>query len=48
MLPHKHIIRLDGSEKQALRQLKHPGRVKRRIADRARLIRLAESTSFPA
>ena len=38
MLPHKHIIRLDGSEKQALRQLKHPGRVKRRIADRARLI----------
>jgi len=38
MLPHKHIIRLDGSEKQALRQLKHPGRAKRRIADRARLI----------
>jgi transposase len=38
MLPHKHIIRLNGSGKQALRQLKGSGNVKRRIADRARLI----------
>ena len=38
MLPHKHIIRLTGSRKQILCQLKRPGSVKRRIADRARLI----------
>ena len=38
MLPHKHIIRLNGSGKQILRQLKRPGSVRRRIADRARLI----------
>ena len=38
MLPHKHIIGLDGPGKQIRRQLKHPGRAKRRIADRARLI----------
>ena len=48
MLPHQRIIGLDGSEKQIRRQLEHPGRAKRRIADRARLIRLAESTSFAA
>lgn len=38
MLPHKHIIRLNGSGKQALRELRRSGNVKRRIADRARLI----------
>ena len=38
MLPHRHIIRLNGSQKQALRQLKRPGSVPRRIADRARII----------
>lgn len=38
MLPHKHIIRLNGSQKQMLRQLKRPGSVARRIADRARII----------
>lgn len=38
MLPHKHIISLNGVGKQALRQLKRPGSVRRRIADRARLI----------
>jgi transposase len=38
MLPHKHIIRLNGSQKQTLRQLKRPGNVARRMADRARII----------
>lgn len=38
MVPHKHIIRLNGSQKQMLRQLKRPGSVPRRIADRARII----------
>lgn len=38
MLPHKHIIRLNGSQKQMLRQIKRPGSVARRIADRARII----------
>jgi transposase len=38
MLPHRHIIRLNGSQKQTLRQLKRPGGVARRMADRARII----------
>jgi len=38
MLPRQHIMGLDGPEKQIRRQPKHPGRARRRIADRARLI----------
>jgi transposase len=38
MLPHKHIINLNGSGKQILRQLKRRGTVERRLADRARIV----------
>ena len=38
MLPHKYHIRLNGQEKQALRQLKHNGKTERRLAARAPII----------
>ena len=38
MQPHKYHIRLNGQEKQALRQLKRNGKTERRLADRARII----------
>jgi transposase len=38
MQPHKYHIRLNGPEKQALRQLKRRGKTERRLADRARII----------
>ncbi len=38
MQPHKHIIRLNGDEKQMLRQFIRAGKTERRLADRARII----------
>ena len=38
MRPHRYIVRLNGKERQTLRQLKRAGKTERRLADRARII----------